>query len=379
MRSLDTARDAADRNHPGLVKSLAELPLLEREAPGSPIIDLFRTHGGAGLLVPAKYGGLGVSALEAVRVTRAIGSLSPSLGAAATMHNFTTAMLFALTERVGVPTAAQIALLSRVAPEGLLLASGWAEGRTEQNILNPSVVAVEIDDGYLVNGSKKPCSLSASMDLLTASATLPGEDGLPSLAILLIPADSAGITIHPFWASTIMAAAQSDEVRLTDVHVPNHLVIRAMPDDPGRLDDLQTAAFVWFELLVTSAYVGVASGLAERVFSGARGSVADRSTLGIVLESAVAMTEGMARAVDDGQNGDDAVAGVLVARFAAQKALAAATDLAVELLGGMAFISSAEVGHLTAAVHPLAFHPPSRTSTTQALVDYFTGGRLVLA
>ncbi|HEY1572012.1 MAG TPA: acyl-CoA dehydrogenase family protein [Pseudonocardiaceae bacterium] len=379
MRSLDIARDTCERHHPGLGKSLAEIPLLEREAKGSPVVELFREHGGAGLLVPPAYGGLGVDALEAVRVTRAIGSYSPSLGAGATMHNFTAAMLFALTDRVGQPTEAQIELLSKIAPEGMLLASGWAEGKTEQNILNPSVVAKPVDDGYVVNGAKKPCSLSGSMNLLTASAVLPTDDGRPALSVLLIPSDSDGITIHPFWSSDILAAAQSDEIRLADVHVPDRLIIRATPEDPGRLDDLQTAAFIWFELLVTSAYVGLASELVSRVLERGRGSVSDRGALCVQMESAVALTEGMARAVRDGVEGDEAVATVLVTRFAVQKALAAAADLAVELLGGIAFISSSEIAYLLSAVHPLAFHPPSRTSTAQALVDHFAGGPLVLA
>jgi alkylation response protein AidB-like acyl-CoA dehydrogenase len=379
MRSLDVARDACEREHPGLVKKLAELTLAEREAPGSPVVDLFRAHGGPGLLVPAGYGGLGASALEAVRVTRAIGAYSPSLAAGATMHNFTAAMLFALAARVGAPSEAQIELLSRIAPEGRLLASGWAEGRTQQNILAPTMAAERVPGGYLVNGAKKPCSLSGSMDLLTASAFLSDEDGIPRLVILLVPADSAGISRHPFWASDILAAAQSDEVRLRDVFVPDRLVIRSTPDDPGRLDDLQTAAFVWFELLVTSAYVGVASELAERVLAGRRGSVSDRAVLGIALESAVGLTEGMARAVDEGAAGDEAVAAVLVTRFAVQRALAAASDLAVELLGGIAFIRSSEIAYLSSATHPLAFHPPSRTSTAEALVDYFDGGPLLLS
>lgn len=380
MRSLDTARDACERHHPGLVKALAEIPLAEREAPGSPVVELFREHDGPSLLVPAAYGGRDADALEAVRVARAIGSCSPSLAVASTMHHFTAAMLFALAATAGRLTPRQVDLLGRIAPERLLLASGWAEGRTEQNILNPSVVATPAEDGgYLVNGSKKPCSLSGSMDLLTASVSLPEDDGSASLALLLIPSDSAGLTVSPFWSSRILAAAQSDEVRLTDVHVPAGHVIRTTPDDPGRLDDLQTAGFIWFELLVTAGYIGAAGALAEQVMERGRGSVADRSRLGVALESAVALVEGTARAVRDGENGDAAVASVLVARFAAQQALTTVADLATELLGGMAFITSDDVAYLATAVRPLAFHPPSRGSTAEALADYFAGRPLILS
>ncbi|GAA3075407.1 hypothetical protein GCM10020000_70700 [Streptomyces olivoverticillatus] len=110
-----------------------------------------------------------------------------------------------------------------------------------------------------------------------------------------------------------------------------------------------------------------------------RGSVADRSRLGVALESAVALVEGTARAVRDGENGDAAVASVLVARFAAQQALTTVADLATELLGGMAFITSDDVAYLATAVRPLAFHPPSRGSTAEALADYFAGRPLILS
>ena len=107
MRSLDVAREVSEQYHRGLVKALGEIPLLEREKPGSPVIDIFKTHGGPGLLVPTEYGGVGVNALEAARITRALSSYSPSLGAAVTMHHFTVAMLFALTGTSGRLTDAQ--------------------------------------------------------------------------------------------------------------------------------------------------------------------------------------------------------------------------------------------------------------------------------
>ncbi len=380
MRSLDSARDTCENYHPGLVKTLAGYPLTELEAPGSPVVGLFRAHRGPALLVPAEYGGPGVAPLDAVRVMRAIGSLSPSLGAAATMHHFTVAMLFELARGTKRLTARQIELLSRIAPDGLLLASGWAEGRTEQNILSPAVTAALLPQGgYVVNGSKKPCSLSASMDLLTASVTVPDDEGNPSLAVLLLPASTPGIRVAPFWNSAVLAAAESDEVRLHEVYVAEDLVIRTTTGDPGRLNDLQTAGFVWFELLITSVYIGVASVLAERVLERKRGSVSDRATLSSRIESAVAMNEGTARAIADGLAGDEAVAAVLLTRFAIQDALNQAADLAIELLGGINFITSPDVAYLGSAVRPLAFHPPSRASTVQALVDYVGGGPLVLS
>jgi alkylation response protein AidB-like acyl-CoA dehydrogenase len=378
MRSLDEARDVCERYHPGMSAALADIPLSESEAVGGPVLNVFREFGGPGLLVPPEYGGAGADALSAARVVRAMASYSPSLGVACTMHHFTVAMLFALERTAGRLTPAQLDLMAKIAPANLIVASGWAEGRTATNILVPAATARVTEGGYLVNGGKKPCSLSRSMDLLTASVAVQ-VDGEPTLAMLLIPADSPGITVHKFWLSSVLAGAESDEVRLTDVFVPSELAVSSVPDTAHRLDDLQTAGFAWFELLTTAVYVGATSALVDQALSRGRGSVTDRAQAAVELESAVSLVEGVARALNDGLTGDAAVSAVLVARYAAQRALRSAADLAAELLGGIAFIRSPDIAYLIAAVRPLAYHPPSRTSTAQALVDYFTGQPLRLA
>ncbi|BAJ28552.1 MULTISPECIES: acyl-CoA dehydrogenase family protein [Kitasatospora] len=379
MRSLDVAREVSERYHPGLAKALGELPYAEREAPGSPVIDLFRRHGGVGLLIPAEYGGLGADPLEAVRAQRALGALSPSLAAAVTMHHFTAAMLYALADGPGRLTAEQLELLHGVVPEQRLMASGWAEGRTQQNILTPAVTADRVPHGYRLNGSKKPCSLARSMDLLTASIAVPGDDGTPELALALVRADTPGLSVHPFWGNDVLAAAESDEVQLSAVFVPEELVIRTAADDPDRIEDLQNAGFAWFELLISAGYLGAASGLVEEVLRRDRGGVADRAELVLRTEAAAALLEGAARAVADGVSGEEAVAQVLVARYAVQRDLTAIADQALELLGGLDFIRSSDHSRTAIALRPLAFHPPSRAAAAGPLLSYLSGDPLVLS
>ncbi|MEW2115636.1 acyl-CoA dehydrogenase family protein [Streptomyces sp. NPDC005474] len=379
MRSLSHAREVCERHHPGLLTALEALPFAEREAPGSPVTALLREHGGAGLLVPENHGGRGAGALDAIRVQRAVGSVSPSLAAAAAMHHFTVAMLFEMAAGSGRLTPAQTKVLHGIAPERLLLASGWAEGRTQQNILIPSVTATAAEGGFLLNGVKKPCSLARSMDLLTASIAVPGADGAPELALALLPADSPGISVHPFWGNEVLAAAESDEVRLTDVFVPEELVVRTVPEAPHLLDDLQTTGFIWFELLISAGYAGAATALVATVLERERGSAGERAALAVGVESAFALLEGAARAVQDGLAGEPAVAAVLVARYAAQEALVRAADQALELLGGIDFIRGGEHTRLADSVRPLAFHPPGRASAAEPLLKWFAGGSLELS
>ncbi|MCX4554412.1 acyl-CoA/acyl-ACP dehydrogenase (plasmid) [Streptomyces sp. NBC_01387] len=379
MRSLDSARSLCDRYHPGLLKALEEIPFAEREAPGSPAIDLFRTHGGVGLLVPTEFGGHGADPVDAVQVQRAIGAVSPSVAAAVTMHHFTVSMLYSLAERSGRLAEGQLELLHRVVPEQILMASGWAEGKTQQNIFAPSVVAVPAPGGYRLNGIKKPCSLAHSMQLLTASIAVPGPDGTPELALALVPASSEGLTVHPFWGNDVLAASESDEVRLTDVFVPDNMVVRTTEDDPDRLDELQTAGVIWFEMLISAGYAGAAAALAELVVQRERGSVSERSDVVINVESAFHLLEGAARAVRDGLDSEEAVAQVLIARYATQDLLAKVSDKSLELLGGIDFIRSSDHARLAASVRPLVFHPPGRSATAGQLVDYVAGKPLDLS
>ncbi|MCX3292258.1 acyl-CoA/acyl-ACP dehydrogenase [Streptomyces sp. NEAU-H22] len=379
MRSLDLARSVCERFHPGLLKELDQIPYTDRERPGSPVIDLFRIHGGVGLLIPQEYGGHGADALDALRVQLALGAVSPSLVAAVSMHHFTIAMLYSLAVKEGRLTDEQTALLRRIVPDQQVMASGWAEGRTAQNILKPAVTARPVRDGFLLTGAKKPCSLSRSMSLLTASVAIHGDDGEPELALALVPADAPGLTVHPYWGNDLLAGAESEEVRLEDVFVPAGMVVRAGADDPHRLDDLQSAGFVWFEMLISAGYAGGALALVEQVLERERGSVAERASLAVDMETAVALLEGVARATRPEPGDEESVARVLVARYAVQNALPDIASRALELLGGLDFIRGSGPAQAAAALRALAFHPPSRAAAAEPLLRWFDGGELVLA
>jgi alkylation response protein AidB-like acyl-CoA dehydrogenase len=374
MRTLDAARTTCDAFMPGLLDRLGEVPLRDLEVAGSPAIELFRTHAGPALVIPKVYAGSGAGPMEAVRVVRALAAAAPSLAVATTMHHFSVATLFALADSLK-NSGMEWALLEGIATQSLLVSSGFAEGRPGQGILTPTMTATAADGGYLVNGSKKPCSLSRSMDLLTASVELPDAE----MAVLLIPKGVEGIAVHPFWSSWALAGAESDEVRLTDVFVQEDLVMRTELGPAGELDELQTTGFLWFELLISASYLGMASALVERLLRAGRGSAAERAAVGVRLESASLLLDGAARMIDAGECDNDALAKTLIARFAVQDALGAAVKDSVELLGGMAFIRDPDVAYLAAVSHALAFHPPSRSSLAQPLVDYFAGHALKIA
>lgn len=367
MQFMDSDRAALDRLLPDLRRQLGELSLGELESEKNPGIELFRSLGGTNLLIPEAFGGNGATALEAVRVMRALAAVAPSTAVATMMHQFSVSTVVTAIG-LGPETGVDPQLLTAITADRLLLASGFAEGRTDQDILAPTMTATVVDGGFLVSGGKKPCSLSRSMNLLTASVALPVEQSATGMGIAVIPADAEGISVHPFWSSFALAGAESDEIRLSEVFVPTQQMITPPLEQAIAL---QLAGLVHFQLSVSAVYTGIASSLVRRVLERGRGSVTDRADLVVRIEGAALAIEAVARQVMAAEPLHTTIAAAQIARFSVQDAIGQVVNRAVELLGGMAYVSSSDVGYLAAAAHGVAFHPPSRTSAAQNIVDYF--------
>jgi alkylation response protein AidB-like acyl-CoA dehydrogenase len=377
MKLLHAERDTLDAYIPGLDKYLSEVPLLELERPGCGALQKFRELGGPALLVPAEYEGKGASLLDAVRIQRAVGSRSPSLAVATTMHHFSVASLVELT---AAGNGFEWAMLMAIAENSWLLSSGFAEGKPGQHILTPTMRGRPADGGITVSGVKKPCSLTWSMNLMSASVAVadpdPDSTGTDRLAVVLIPADSAGIERAPFWQTTALAGAESDQVTLTEVFVPDALIF--YPQDGESMDPIQARGFVWFELLVSASYLGAATNLAERVIARGRGSDEDRAGLAIELEAMAAALEQVAAWAATADDNDALLARALYVRFATERAIERAVMSAAAAAGGMSFIESPEIAYLLGATRALAFHPPSRAAAAGPIARHLAGGPLTL-
>lgn len=379
MNFLKIERTILKKFLPDIDEKLAQIPLLEMEKPQNPAIKIFRELGGPGLLIPTKYKGLGATPVEAVRIQRAIASRAPSLAIATTMHHFSVATIVEMIAQ-GSGTGLEWMLLEGIAKQNLYVASGFAEGRTGTGILTPTMQVKRTPNGVVVSGKKKPCSLSVSMDLLTASVSIPNKSGDGSkLAVVIIPATNAPeIERIPFWNSSVLAGAESDEVVLHEVKVPEQLI--SYTGSAENLDYVQTRGFLWFEMLISASYLGIASALVERTIASSKGTASERTILAIEVEGAMAALEGLAQSmtISDSNLGCDQLARTLFVRYAVQGAIERATAHAVELLGGMAFISSPEIAYLFTAARLLAFHPPSRLSISPSLDKYLEGQALLI-
>jgi alkylation response protein AidB-like acyl-CoA dehydrogenase len=342
------------------------------ERSGNPALRHFREAGGPGLLIPLLFGGQGATPLDAVRVHRALGGLAPSLSIAATMHNFSVASLVELARD---PEGMSAQLTPQIAQGNLYVASGVAEGRPGASALSSALNVRTSPEGLILNGSKKPCSLSQSMSLLTASLQMP--DGAPhagEFAFAVIPADTPGIERRPFWKCPALAGAESEEVVLNNVIVPFEQL--CFPDPEGRL---LATGLLWFELLIAASYLGIADGLVVEVFAGKKGTSVDRAQLGIEQEAGMAALESIARAMSEPDASPELLPRALAVRYAVQATIESVTTLAAELLGGLTFISNEETALRVAAARMLAFHPPSRFANAEAMDYFYQGGPFCIA
>lgn len=372
MNFLAPQRALLERFFPGLDATLAAIPLQELESRQNPSIALMREAKGPALIIPKKYGGLGATAVEGMRILRAIGSRAPSLGIVSTMHNFSVSTLVEWAifgEEYGA------ALLAGLAENSMYVASGFAEGRTGSRPLDMTMKARRAPGGgWLVSGRKKPCTLTYSMDFLSCGLVAETETGEFRRAVGLVPADSEGIERKPFWNTNILAGAESDEVVLHDVHVPDDFVF--VVDGADVLDPVEVTGYIWFQAALGATYLGIASGLVERLLKSKKGTPEERGMMVAQVESQAAAVDGIAYALDAREDRSQLLSRAISTRFGAQMAIENIAMRCTELLGGMAFIGSTDVTYLMSACRAMAFHPPGRLPSMAALDEYARGGVL---
>ncbi len=369
---LQEERALLEKHLPKLGEKLAGAELADLERPESPAIEWFREAGGPALFVPADLGGLGVGLGDGVRLQRAIACRAPSLAVATTMHHFSVASLLDLED---TGTGMEWLLAEAVARNSLLVASGASEG-TGSGLVHPQMTAQPSEDGLLVSGVKKPCSLSGSMDLLFATIRVSGAGEEDRLALAVIPGDSPGLSVNPFWGTPILAGAQSDEVVLKDVFVPERAIADMGP--VGATVDSLRAALVWFELLIAASYLGICTALLDRGLPAAKdpGQLAD---VVAEVEAATYALEAVGVRVDATESAAGLIGPALIVRHAAQRAVTRAATMAVEVLGGRGFVGSPDVAYLHSASCCLMFHPPARQATAESIVEFLRGERVEIS
>lgn len=370
--SMKHARSVTEARLPGLIAALeARGRMALEKADSSELCELFRSYKAAGLIIPETYGGLGASPRETVEILRAVGALCPSLAVMMTMHHHTIATIVQLGGLI--PAADE--LLYGICQDQLLIASAFAEGKVGAEIFNTSVKVTPVEGGYLLRGTKKPCTMSHNMDVIVVGVARENDDGSITQGFAVVFNDGNGVSRERFWNTPVLQAADSNALVFEDVFVPAErmLLAEAVDDEAVAASAQETSlsGLCWFQLMVGGTYLGVASALVELLLKKRHTEDAPLAQLAIELEGAHQALVGAARDLEEQRAADEAsYSKALCTRFLVQGTIERSTNLAVELLGGMAFIASDEVAYLLAASRAICFHPISRAAATPLLAAY---------
>jgi alkylation response protein AidB-like acyl-CoA dehydrogenase len=362
--------EAVGRHLPELAKRLEELGLMTAENPASDVVGLWKEHDGPRLTAPENIGGLGASCVETVELQRGIGYLSPSLAAATTMHYLSVAGLADFAASADEET---VGLVTSLIENRTVFASGFSEGTIDGSVFRPTMEATPADGGYTVTGSKKPCSLAASMDCVMASAVLKDTG---QRAIMLIWNGSPGLSVAPLWTSAALSAAQTDAVNFEGVFVPGDLMMVSDVEDPDGRNE--KSGYVLFGLIITAGYIGAATRLALKLADRRGFTESDFVELFAPIEGVWRALRMVAARYDSGDRSDDLFADLLWIRLGLREQLQTSVARLVSRVGGVAFATDPEIAYLSSCISAYSFHPPSIGEAGTFLFDHELRGEISL-
>ena len=352
---------------PGLSAALQAKTLMQLEADdGRLLLNYLRHYANPGLLVSAPLGGMAADLVSAVRIHRYVGSLCPSLAVMMTMHNHTT---YCLSKAMDSSLAGKDLLLSNVARDRLVFCSGFAEARPGANILSSSVSCAPRSGGFVINGSKKPCTMVDLADVALVGIANPNGSEPTARGLLLVDNMRAdNIAKRPFWPATILTATSSNELVFNDYQAAaEHVVLMEAGENPAHarqaIENTELCGLSCFQLLIAASYLGVASRLAALCFAGTPANATDLSQIANELESAALALEGAAALVDAQAPSQELVALSVSVRTMVAQAIDRANRLALISLGGMKYLAKEDIRYLLQVSQCLNFHPLSRNES----------------
>lgn len=368
--------ELATRYLPELAETLTGTGMLELEEAGPErLVSLFRERGGPGFLIPEERGGMGRSLLDLAQLLRWVGARCPSLAVMMTMHH----------HAVGAFARGAFAidfgdrLLQRVARDGALVATAFAEGRPGVDILSSTVRCEPREDGsYRISGIKRPCCMSHGADFAIVGVAVEDGDGPAGRGIALVERGADGLHAEESWPGEILTATDShslvfDRVRVEADHILESHGSSAEATMAGlELAHAEMALSCLFQLMVSVTYLGMTTALCERVIERSAGTPGRRLQALSRAEGAAMAVYRLAELLDAGDfSGYHLTRSMMIGHHAIVQIEEAVTH-AVRALGGSGFLTSPEVQYLVLATRCASFHPPSEP-LREEIVDRFYG------
>ncbi len=227
--------------------------------------------------VPARYGGLGASYADYVRVSEEVGRHCGATGLTFNMHNATmlwcgeVADLLSLTDDERASHEAIRAEMYRgVVEHGHIHSQPFSEGLAPGATAGVATKAVPVDGGWRVSGKKIFASLSGSADFYNVTCAVPGDE---EIRLLGVPATADGVEIIDDWDPLGMRGTVSRTLLLHDVFVPH-----ANEWMPTGSYNQAANRYPWLFLSLCPSYLGLTGGVLDATASYLRGELPGQVT-----------------------------------------------------------------------------------------------------
>lgn len=202
------------------------------------------------LSLPKEYGGEEISLYELVMIQE---RLATGDAATALSIGWHLGGLMELTETRAWDEGVFKELCEEIVANNALInraASEPATGSPTRGGL-PETKAVKTEEGWKVSGRKSFTSMAGILDYSLVSATIGDTE---EKGFFLVNHDLEGVSIEETWDTISMKGTGSDDLVLTDVHLPSSALVERDSVNPRGKNDLPKA---WL-LHIPACYIGVA-------------------------------------------------------------------------------------------------------------------------
>ena len=316
----------------------------ETDAIPEPLRTAAREIGLFGYALPQRYGGLGLSLSEEVRLAFELGYASPAF-----RSMFGTSNGIAGQVLVNAGTDAQkAAWLPRLASGDVIGAFALTEAEAGSDPSTLTTTATRDGDDYVVNGAKRFITNAPEADVFMVFART-GGPGSRGISTFLIQKGTGGLTVGPPDQKMGQRGAHTAEVFFDDVRVP----ASAMVGPEGTGFRTAMASLAHGRLSIAAVCVGLAQRILDETVAYARERSQGGKTIGehqlvqgLIADSQTELYAGRsmvleaARAYD---SGEDTRLGPSCAKYYCSEMVGRVADRGVQVHGGMGYMRGVAV------------------------------------
>ncbi len=231
-------------------------------------VQTFKEVGLLGLMVPAKYGGLGGDLVDLTSATFAMGTACPSTALSYFFHNSSVSRgLLALEavaagkfsdEEAPIVHAFGENVLYKMGRDGRFLGNFASESvKSSQSSVFISSEASPVNGGWLLNGVKSFGCNTGVANAYLVMAKIAGIDGADGLGLFFVPANAEGVSERDKWNALGMRATASQGIIMKDVFVPE-LEALTVPGAVVKMMEMSRGSLLGNQVAISAIYLGAA-------------------------------------------------------------------------------------------------------------------------